>query len=70
MIIRLWCFLTRGRLVWLRDYDGDYRLSIARKSPFGPLMAERHWPWSIRRVTLNDDGSVSNGCYVVAWKDA
>lgn len=67
MIIRIWSFLTGGRLVWLRDSNGSITLAIARKSPFGGMIAERHWPWSIWTVELGANGVVINGNYVKQW---
>lgn len=68
MIIRLWAFLTRRRLVWLRDHDGDVTLSIATIDPWGDMVAERHWPYKIRSVRLLPDGKVAPDCYVKEWK--
>lgn len=69
MIIRIWAFLTGGRLVWLRDHDGTVTLSIAHETPFGDLIAERYWPNKTRTVKLRPNGSV-DGAYVEQWKDA
>jgi len=54
----------------LRDHDGEITLSIARENPFGGLMAERMWPYSVHKVTLLDGGKTANSLYVVEWKDA
>lgn len=68
MIKRIWAFLTGGRLVWLKDVDGEVTLAIAYTDAWGELIAERHFPWSILKVRLLPDGTV-DGCYVKAWKD-
>lgn len=70
ILMRIWAFITRGRLVWLRDMDGECTLSIARATPFGDVMAKRHWPFNIMNVRLNPDRTVADGLYVVEWKDA
>lgn len=69
MFIRLWAFMTGGRLVWLKDADGEIKLTIAYTDPWGELRAERYWPNRVRSVRLLPDGRV-DGAYVVAWKDA
>ena len=69
MIKRIWAFLTGGKLVWLKDFDGEITLAIARKDPWGDMRAERHWPFSVRSVRLLPDGTV-DGSYVRFWIDA
>jgi len=68
----LWAKLTGGKLVWLRDHDGETTLAIARRDPWGDLFAERHWPFSIKLVRLADDGTVTEHsgrtCYVRQWR--
>jgi len=68
LFIKIWCFLTLQKAVALRDFDGDVCFRPAKKTPFG-LVAKRQWPFNIRNVILNDDGTVSNGSYVEEWKD-
>lgn len=68
MIKCIWAWLTGGELVWLRDYDGTVTLTIARVDPWGYKTAERYWPYKIRTVTLEADGTVSNNSYVELWK--
>lgn len=68
MIIRFWAWLTNGKLVWLQDFDGEVTLSIARPNPFGGMVAERHWPFNIRKVYLLPNGDVI-GSYVRKWKE-
>jgi hypothetical protein len=66
VIMKIWACLTGGKLVWLQDNDGEVTLAIARTNPFGGMMAERYWPFHIRTVQLNDDGT-ANG-YINQWK--
>lgn len=65
----------RRDLVWLRDYDGESTLTVAR--PFGkpdengyqPVKAARYWP-QYRKVSLLDDGTIEkneHAEYVVQW---
>lgn len=63
----LWAKLTGAELVWLRDFDGEVTLAIARRDPWGNMSAERHWPWGIKTVVLLPDGKV-DGTYVKQWK--
>lgn len=70
LIKRVWCFLSRGRLVWLKDYDSYITLAIARKDVWGMWNAERWWPFSVTNCVLKDDGSVLQPNYVTLWKDA
>lgn len=67
LIKRIWSFLTGGTLIWLRDYDGEETLAIARVSPFGYMTAERWWPISQHLCKLNKDGTIENGSYVKKW---
>ena len=67
MIKRIYAFLTRRKLVWLQDCDGEETLTIARKGRFGDTIAERFWPFGIRTVKLLDNG-VANGLFVEKWK--
>lgn len=69
MIKRIWCWLTGGELVWLKDHDGEVTLAIARVDAWGERTAERHWPMKIRTVRLLEDGTV-DGMYVKFWKPA
>jgi hypothetical protein len=70
MLTRLWALLTGGTLVWLKDYDGEVTLAIARRDPWGELTANRLWPWGTRIVRLNDDGTAGSDstCYVRKWR--
>ena len=69
MIKALWAKLTGGKLVWLRDHDGEVTLAIARIDPWGDMRAKRHWPWNIRTVRLLPGGKV-DGSYVQDWIEA
>lgn len=69
MIKELWAKLTGGKLVWLRDLDGEVTLAIARRDPWGDMRAERWWPFRIRCVRLLPGGKVDGG-YVTDWIDA
>lgn len=68
---KLWARLTGGTVVWLRDFDGEIILSVARRDPFGNLRADRWWPFSLYKVILHDDGSVTKpggrSSYVKEW---
>lgn len=67
MIKWFWAKITGGKLVWLKDYDGEITKSIAYESPFGGLIAQRLWPFKIRCVELLPDGTVKGG-YVKNWR--
>lgn len=68
MIKHLFAFITRRPLVWLRDHDGTVTLTVAKRTPWGDLVAERCWPFSIRSVTLGEGGKVLGTSYVQDWK--
>lgn len=71
LFVRIAAFVTRRPLVWLRDHDGEITLTLAKRSPWGDLTAERWWPFTgLHTVTLADDGSCPNGSYVRQWKYA
>jgi len=68
-MFELWAVITRQKVVYLKDHDGEVTKTVAKKTPFG-YVAKRHWPLSIRNVLLLPDGMVENGCYVHEWRDA
>lgn len=70
MLKRLWAFATGGRLVWLRDHDGEVTLTVAQKDPWGDWYAKRWWPWSnLGYVQLLPNGKTRGATYVEDWKD-
>lgn len=66
--LRINAWFTNGEPVWLQDHDGEVVASIARRDPWGEVYAYRWWDIKTRRVTLNPDGTCSNGGYVKRWK--
>ena len=60
-------FLFRRKVVALQDSDYNISYSLVYNTPFGN-MAKRYWPFNIKNVFLNDDGTVLNGLYVKRWK--
>ena len=66
-VIELWAFMTRQKVVYLKDFDGEVTKTVAKKTPFG-YVAKRHWPFNVRNVLLLEDGTVGNGGYVESWK--
>lgn len=69
LIKRLYAFVTRRRLVWLKDIDGEVSMSVAFTDPWGETRAERYWPSGLLTVILLPGGTVE-GCYVTQWKYA
>jgi hypothetical protein len=66
-LLHLEALITGNDLIYLQDHDGTITLTIRRKSPFGGYIAQRFLYSNTKTVTLNDDGSVSNGGYVERW---
>lgn len=75
LLKRAEAFLFRRNLVWLRDYDGETTLSVARftgphdEEGFRPARAARFWP-QFRKVNLLNDGTVEkseHADYVAQW---
>lgn len=66
MIKWFWAKITGGKLVWLKDIDGEITKSIAYESPFGDLIAQRYY-FRGRWVELLPDGTIE-GSYVKNWK--
>ena len=68
MLERLVALITRRKLVWLQDHDGDLTLSIEMRHPFGGNYALRYWPYASisTPVILNDDGTCEHP-YVTKW---
>jgi len=65
-MFELWAFITRQRVVYLKDFDGEVTKTVAKKTPFG-YVAKRHWPFNIKNVLLLDDGTIEPDCYVKSW---
>ena len=65
MLKTIWAFLTRGKVVWLQDHDGELTRTIAYKVGFGKMQARRMT--FTGKVTLNEDGTVSGKPYVHCW---
>lgn len=57
-----------GQLVWLSDYNGEEKLTIAYQSQFGALRAEVYWPFNVRTVRLMRNGTVHGCSYIDRWK--
>jgi hypothetical protein len=66
-MLELWAFITRQKVVYLKDFDGEVTKTVAKSTPFG-YVAKRHWPFDLRNVILLDDGTVEQGCYVKFWR--
>ena len=65
MLKTIWAFLTGGKVVWLKDYDGKLTRTIAYKAGFGKMHAMRMM--FTMKVTLNEDGTVSGQSFVHYW---
>ena len=65
MLKTIWAFLTGGKVVWLKDHDGELTRTIAYKVGFGKMQARRMI--FIEKVILNEDGTVSGKPYVDYW---
>ncbi len=68
ILLRLDSLITKDRLVYLQDMDGEVALSIARVNGFGELTAQRYPYSNIRVAVLGEDGVVLNSSYVKKWK--
>ena len=65
MLKTIWAFRTGGKVVWLKDHDGELTRTIAYKAGFGKMQARRMM--FTGKVTLNEDGTVSGKPYVDYW---
>ena len=63
MFFNIWAFLTKQKVVYLLDYDGEVTKTLAKKTPFG-YVAKRYWPLNTRNCLLKEDGSIMGGSYV------
>lgn len=67
-----WATITFGKLILLRDSDGEVNLRIARKRR-NLWTGEIEWRanrfgFGVRVVTLLPGGKLRNGVYVMEWK--
>lgn len=65
-MFELWALITRQKVVYLKDIDGEITKTVAKKTPFG-YVAKRWWPFNIRNVLLLPNGEVEKGSYVTSW---
>jgi len=65
-MLEIWAFLTRQKVVYLMDRDGEVTKTVAKMTPFG-MVAKRYWPYNTHNVILLDGGDVIGG-YVKKWK--
>lgn len=74
MIINIVAWLTRGRVVYLRDMEGDIYKSIAYTDAFGFLSCRVFPLCGVGRVFLlahgKADGSQSRCSFIKEWKYA
>lgn len=67
MVIKILTFLHLVNGIVLEDYNGEWYYTIKQKSPFDNTFYARIYFWTnVGKVTLNDDGTVSNS-YVQKW---
>lgn len=60
-------WLTRKPLVALLDFDGEVTVRLVHRGYFNdPLV--RRFPFGIKTVRLNPDGTISPRCYVKRWR--
>lgn len=70
LIKRLWCWLTGGELVWLKNWKGEVTLRIAHVNPWEELVVKPS-PFDYLSdgvVVLKDDGDVAGAKYFKQWK--
>jgi hypothetical protein len=68
--IRLFAWLRGGEVVWIIDFQGDVKASIAQVNAFGGAWCHVYWFNKIGRCQLNPDGKVdrrSESFYVHEW---
>lgn len=66
MWLRLLAKLTGGRVVWLRDFDGQCERVIAYKTAFGQMQAKR---LGLHECSLMKGGVVlDGGWFVEKWE--
>lgn len=66
-VLTVIAIILKRRVVALQDFDMVVSYSLAYDTPFG-LMAERYWPFNIRKVLLVEDGTIKPNTYVIRWK--
>lgn len=66
-MLEIWAFLTRQKVVYLKDIDGEVSKTVAKSTPFGDVIAKRYWPMKIMIVTLKPGGTILPSCYVKQW---
>lgn len=67
MILRIWAYLTGGKVVWLMDHDGEITRTIARPIGFGKLKAMR---MAGVYAILDKNGKAIRPSYVAYWEYA
>ena len=70
MILRLLAWWRKGQIVWLRDFQGRSYRTVARKDPWGELVAPVYASTNTGHVVLLPDGKIgaeSESSYITAW---
>ena len=65
--LRIYARITGGTVIAGQDMDGEVFFTVAYASPFGGMVAFRHYGMRVGLFALNDDGTVPNH-YVRRWK--
>ena len=68
--LRVLAFFTSGTPVWLLDYEGVIRTSIAKTDPWGEMYCPVYLVTRVGHCVLLDDGSVVQPHYCDKWKKA
>jgi|688.fasta_scaffold2041992_1 hypothetical protein len=64
MLCEIWAKLTKQKVVYLKDCDGEVTKTVARQTPFG-YVAKRY----SRDVLLLPDGKTQGPAYVEEWAE-
>lgn len=71
MFVHIWAFLSRGRVVWIKEYDyvgGETVKSVAYTDTWGNMYCYRFWFTGVGCKILYPDGTANS--YIEKWKYA
>lgn len=73
LLVRLFAWLRGGEVVWILDFQGRARVTIAQMDAFGGAWCPVYWFTKTGRCQLKADGTVdqrSESSYVKQWRRA
>jgi len=73
LLVRIYAFLTGGEVIWIKDFQGKVRSTVAYMNGFGSPWCHVYWFTKAGHCVLRANGTVdprSQSFHVDYWKKA